>query len=207
MVRILLVEDSRITREALEAQISLSEQYVLKAAIENAANAEIACMGGSVDLVLMDVCTAYDESGLEAAQKIKKHYPFIKVIIMTSMPEHSFLAKAQACGCDGFWYKEGTGPDLLAVCDAVMAGRPVWPASTPVIQIGNAASDTFTDRELEVLRLLAQGNKYEEIAEQLCISNNTLKYHIRNLLQKTGYRSTLQLVVDAVDQKLILPRY
>lgn len=207
MKRVLLVEDSKITRKALESQINLSDHYVLMASIENAANAEIVCMGGNVDLVIMDVCTAYDESGLDAAREIKKHYPFIKIIIITSMPEYSFLRKARDYGCDGFWYKENETLDIVSACDQVMEGKAVWPESTPVIQIGNISSDEFTERELEVLRLLAQGYKYEEMAEMLCISINTLKYHIRNLLQKTGYRSTLQMVVDSVDKKLILPRY
>lgn len=201
------MEDSKITREALESQINLSDHYVLTAAIENAANAEIVCMGCNVDLVIMDVCTAYDESGLDAAREIKKHYPFIKIIIMTSMPEYSFISKARAYGCDGFWYKENENLDIVSACDQVMEGKAVWPESTPAIRIGNVYSYEFTERELEVLRLLAQGYKYEEMAEMLSISINTLKYHIRNLLQKTGYRSTLQLVVDSVDKKLILPRY
>lgn len=207
MIRVLLVEDSRITREALEEQLNRSDNYMLKASIENAANAEIVCMGGDIDLVLMDVCTAYDESGLIAAKKIKKYHPQIRIIIMTSMPEHSFIRKARESGCDGFWYKENFDEDIISVCDSVMAGKEVWPENTPVIQIGNTSSDKFTERELDVLKALAQGYKYEEISERLHISENTLKYHIRNLLQKTGYRSSLQLVVDVVDKKLILPRY
>lgn len=101
MVQVLVVEDSRITCDAIENHITKSENYVLYAA-----NAEIACLGGQVDLILMDVCTAEEESGLKAAAKIKQYNPKIKIIIMTSMPEHSFTQKAKASGCDGFWYKE-----------------------------------------------------------------------------------------------------
>ena len=207
MVNVLLVEDSRISRENVESHIALSEDYLLIASIKNAANAEIACMNGKIDLILMDVCTADDESGLVAAASIKKHYPEIRIIIMTSMPEHSFIRKAQECGCDGFWYKEYGNTDLLDVCSRVMRGEQVWPTEVPVITIGNTDSSELTERELEVLRELAVGCKYEEIAENLGITANTVKYHIKNLLQKTGYRSTLQLVVDIVDKKLILPRF
>jgi DNA-binding NarL/FixJ family response regulator len=126
---------------------------------------------------------------------------------MTSMPEHSFLQKARDCGCDGFWYKEYGDEDILDVCGRVMAGQSVWPEETPVITVGSAVSRDLTERELAVLRELALGHKYEEIAENLGITSNTVKYHIKNLLQKTGYRSTLQLVVDVVDKKLILPKY
>jgi DNA-binding NarL/FixJ family response regulator len=207
MTNILLVEDSRISRETIESRIAGSQDFLLLASIENAANAEIACMNGKIDLILMDVCTADDESGLKAAAVIKKHNPAIKIIIMTSMPEHSFLQKARDCGCDGFWYKEYGDEDILDVCGRVMAGQSVWPEETPVITVGSAVSRDLTERELAVLRELALGHKYEEIAENLGITSNTVKYHIKNLLQKTGYRSTLQLVVDVVDKKLILPKY
>ena len=207
MTNILLVEDSRISRETIASRIACSPDYLLLASIENAANAEIACMNGKIDLILMDVCTADDESGLRAAASIKKHLPGIKIIIMTSMPEHSFLRKAHACGCDGFWYKEYGDAELLDVCGRVMAGEPVWPDDTPAIAVGGAVSRDFTERELAVLRELALGRRYNEIADDLGITSNTVKYHIKNLLQKTGYRSTLQLVVDAVDKKLILPKY
>ena len=201
MTNILLVEDSRISRETIESRIARSPDYLLIASIENAANAEIACMNGKVDLILMDVCTADDESGLKAAAAIKKHNPGIRIIIMTSMPEHSFLQKAKDCGCDGFCYKEYGDAELLDVCARVMAGESVWPAETPVLPVGSALSRDLTERELGL------GRKYEEIAEDLGITANTVKYHIRNLLQKTGYRNTLQLVVDVVAKKLILPKY
>jgi DNA-binding NarL/FixJ family response regulator len=207
MTNVLVVEDSKISRETVEGHLALSQDYLLIASIENAANAEIACMRGKIDLILMDVCTADDESGLKAAARIKKHYPKIKIIIMTSMPEHSFIQKAKDCGCDGFWYKEYGNAELLDVCDRVMRGEPVWPAETPVIPVGYTDSHDFTERELNVIRQLAQGYRYEEIADNLGITTNTVKYHIKNLMQKTGYRSTLQLVADVVGKRLILPKY
>ena len=88
-----------------------------------------------------------------------------------------------------------------------MKGNFVWPDRTPVVQIGLARSDELTARELEVIRALAQGYRYEEIAEQLYVSPNTVKYHVKNILQKTGFRSTVQLVADVVEKRLILPRY
>ncbi len=167
MIQVLVVEDSRITRDAIESQIAKSEKYVLYASIENAANAEIACLRGRVDLILMDVCTAEEESGLKAAAKIKQYNPKIKIIIMTSMPEHSFIQKAKACGCNGFWYKEYGSTALMEVCDRVMNGEYVYPEDTPVIRIGYSNSAEFTSREFDIIRELTQGRKYEEIAVDL----------------------------------------
>lgn len=207
MVNVLIVEDSRVSREAFERQISASPEYYLVASIENAANAAIACIRNKIDLILMDVCTADDESGLEAAAKIKKNYPWVKIIMMTSMPEHSFIEKAKKSGCDSFWYKEYGDISLIEICDRTMKGELVWPNQAPVVMIGLARSDEFTERELDVIRALAQGSRYEEMTENLYMSLNTVKYHIKNILQKTGFRNTIQLVAEVVEKRLILPKY
>jgi len=207
MVNVLLVEDSKITRDLVESIIAGSQDYMLFTALENAANAEIVCMRGNVDLVLMDVCTADDESGLTAATKIRKHDPDIKIIIMTSMPEYSFIQKAKAAGCNSFWYKEYGEVELLDVMNRTMLGESVYPNETPVVHVGVADSGELTERELDVLRQLVLGYRYEEISENLNVTANTVKYHVKNLLTKTGYRSTLQLVVDVVSKRLILPKF
>ena len=207
MVNVLIVEDSRISRTSFEQRLEAESDFLVIASIENAANAEILCMGGKIDLILVDVCTADDESGLDAAARIKEHYPQIKIIIMTSMPEYTFLQKAREAGCDSFWYKEYGSVDLIDICRRTMNGEAVWPDTTPVLRIGLARSNEFTDRELDVIRTIAQGMRYEQIAETLCMSQNTVKYHIRNILQKTGFRSTVQLVSEVVEKRLILPKY
>ena len=73
--------------------------------------------------------------------------------------------------------------------------------------IGLARSDEFTERELAVIRELAQGSRYEDITEALHISMNTVKYHVKNILLKTGFKTTLQLVAEVVEKRLILPKY
>ena len=127
--------------------------------------------------------------------------------MMTSMPEHSFIRKAKDSRCDSFWYKEQGDISLTEICDRTMNGEFVWPDDSPTVMIGLARSDEFTERELDVIRALAAGYRYEEIAETLYMSLNTVKYHIKNILQKTGFRSTIQLVAEVVEKRLILPKY
>lgn len=207
MIPVLIVEDSKVSRDSIENQIARSENYILYASIENAANAEIACLRGNIELILMDVCTADNESGLKAAASIKQHYPKIKIIIMTSMPEYSFIDKAKQYGCNGFWYKEYGNMSLIEVCDRVMNEEFVFPDDTPVIRVGLTDSRNFTNREFDIIRELTLGRKYEDIAANMGITLNTVKYHIKNILQKTGYQNTLQLVAEVVEQRLILPKY
>ena len=86
MYRVLIVEDDPMARKLLEIFIQESEQFELAGAIESAAMAELYCLTGAIDLILMDVCTAMNANGLDAAEKIKKSYPGIRIVIITSQP-------------------------------------------------------------------------------------------------------------------------
>ena len=207
MTEILIVEDSKIVRNSVEAQLKASGRYEIVASIENAANAELVCMSGRVKLVLMDICTADDESGLMAAARIKNRYPQILVVMMTSMPEHSFIQRAKDAGADSFWYKEYGNVDLLDLLDRTVQGESVWPDQPPLVTVGLTDNRHITGREMDILRELATGAKYEEIAESMNITVNTVKYHVKNLMQKTGFRSALQLVAEVVEKRLVLPKY
>lgn len=207
MVNVIIVEDSNFTSNSIKDQLEATKRYHVKAIFKNAANAVTACLKGNVDLLLMDVCTEDDESGLNAAESIKKHSPEIKIVIMTSMPEYSFLEKAKSIGCESFWYKEYDNSELIEVCDRTLKGESVYPYEKPVIRIGKTDSTAFSQREFEMIRLLALGQKYSEIAESLNISENTVKFHVKKILAKTGYTSTMQLVVSVVESRLVLPKY
>jgi two-component system vancomycin resistance associated response regulator VraR len=102
MIRVLIVEDQKMAQENMESVVQSDENYSLAGTISNAADAELVCMHKAVDLILMDVCTAYDESGIEACALIKRKYPKIKVIVVTSMAEHTFIEKAKEAKADSF---------------------------------------------------------------------------------------------------------
>ena len=207
MVNVIIAEDSKFTSDTIKEQLEASGKYTVKAVFKNAANAVTACLKGNVDLLLMDVCTEDDESGLSAAENIKKHFPEIKIVIMTSMPEYSFIEKAKSIGCESFWYKEYDNSELVEICDRTINNEFVYPEKKPVIKIGKTDSSEFSQREFEIIRQLALGKKYAEIAEILDITENTVKFHVKKILAKTGYTSTMQLVVSVVESRLVLPKY
>jgi len=204
MIRVLIVEDDPMARQLLEIYVEKSGSYTLAQSVESAAFAELCCRAQQVDLILMDVCTALNASGLEAAEKIKQEFPYIKIIIITSQPECSFLDRAQAAGVDSFWYKSGTAEDLVAVMDRTMAGERVYPASTPPLQLGDVTSDRLSDRELEVLRELVAGEPDAAISEKLHMSLRTVKAHIQSMRDKTGFRNRTELAVRAREIGLII---
>lgn len=208
MVRVLIVDDAATIRALFETIIEKSENYTLAGSLENAKAAPLFCMRNQVDLILMDVYTKNRENGLEAAKEIKEKYPRIKIIIATSLPEASFLDKAKnEAHCESFWYKEMGEVGLLDIMDRTMAGESVYPEATPPVSIGMAKSVEFTPMEMKVLRELCEGKINRVIAEDLCMSENTVKFHINNMLQKAGYSNKYQLAIDAVEQKLIVPGF
>ena len=207
MTRVLIVDDSVTVRTLFESIIEGSDVYSLAGTLENAKAALPFCMRSPVDLILMDVYTKDRENGLEAAREIKKEFPDIKIIISTSLPEESFLEKAKVAGCESFWYKEVGELGLLDVMNRTMRGESVYPDTTPTVSVGLAKSVEFTPMEMKVLRELCNGKLNKDIAKELCMSENTVKFHINNMLQKAGYSNRYQLAIDAVEQKLIVPGF
>lgn len=195
--KVLIVEDQDIPRELFKIYIDSSADFEHLLSISNASAALSICKNNKVDLVLMDVMTELDHSGLDAAEEIKKAYPNIKIIVVTSMPEYSWLTKARKIGVDSFWYKDGQKDSLLDVMSRTMAGEHIYPDDTPLIRIGCATNHEFTERELDVLKELTTGDTNAEIAERLGISVASVKTHIQHLMEKTCFRTRTELASEA----------
>ena len=207
MFNVLIVEDDPMARKLMEIFISSSNRYQLVPSLESAAMAELYCMTNTVDLILMDVCTAMDANGLEAAAKLKKRFPQIKIIIITSQPEYTYLDYARQIGVESFWYKDPTAQAVLDIMDRTMAGESVYPDSTPVIRLGAALSSDFTERELEVLRELVSGKTDAAIAETLYMSITRVKQHILRIREKTQFSNRTELAVKARESGLVIGKY
>ena len=205
MVKVLIVEDQRIVRNYMINYIEKSNRYSLAGAINNAAMTEMFCLSHAVDLILMDVCTEHSECGLKATAAMKRHFPEIKVIIITSMVECGYLDFAREAGAESFWYKDTGKEELINVMDRTMKGERVYPSHTPEVRIGLTTNRKFTNSELKVLRPLVEGYSYEEIGEKLGIKGTTVRYHVNNMRQKTGYKNKLRLAIAVANSKLIIP--
>ena len=205
MINVLLVEDTKMGRDCIAGYINMSERYNLAAAITNAGLAEMTCMHTAIDLILMDYRTENNEDGISAAAVIKRHMPKIKIIIITSMTSSDLITRAREAGADSFWYKEAGDEELLTVMDRTMSGESVYPDTTPVIKIGNAVSTEVTPMQLKVLRLMVKGYSNPAIAQELSISVHDVKWHIKELFEKTGYSSRVELVGDVINKEFIVP--
>ena len=195
--RVMIVDDQSISRHLFEMYVNNSPKYELVFSLSSASAADVYILRHEVDLILMDILMNDGSNGLEAAEKIKKLRPDIKIIAVTSMPEYSWLEKAKSIGIESFWYKEADEQTILEVMDRTMAGESVYPDSSPRVKLGLADSSELTERELEILRIVTTGATNQQVAEQLGISENTVKSHVRSMLDKTGFRSRTELAIKA----------
>ena len=202
--KVMIVEDQTMPRELFELRVQASERFELVLSIDNAALANVYCLRFPVDLILMDVITRDGENGLDAAARIKHAFPGIKIVIVTSMPECSYLDRARAIGVESFWDKEEQRESLMEIMERTMNGESIYPDATPELRLGLASSYDFTDRELEVLREMTGGDTNQEIAERLHMSVATVKTHILNMLGKTGFRNRTELAVRARESGLVI---
>ena len=202
MISIILVEDQAMLRESLEHTLNDQEDMTVVAALSDAADSIDAVARTQADCVLMDVCTKNDSSGIVAARKIKEAHPETRVIIMTGMPEITFIEQAREAEADSFVYKNVGTSDLLSIVRSTMEGYSTYPAQKQSVFSGTAA---LTDIEIDILRLVCETKTRKEIAAELYLSEGTVKRHISEILAKTGYDNILRLAVHAVSSGLIVP--
>ncbi len=202
--QLVIAKDYKMVREVFEDIAAQSERYEVAASFASAAQLLDWCRVNDADIALLDVLFPGSMSGLDAAAELKKLRPEMKIVIVTSMPEVSYMSRARAVGADSFWHKEIQEQPLLELLDRTIAGESVYPGDVPHAQLGNADTAAFTDREIDVLHELVGGASNQEIATCLDISETTVKSHIANLLQKTGYRSRLELAVKARHLGLVI---
>ena len=203
--RVLIADDFRMSRMVFENAVEMSEDYELAASVDSAQKVPDVLSNTQVNLIIMDVVMTEGRSGLTVAGEVKEKYPGIKILMVTSMPEVSFIKRAKEIGVDSFGYKEVQEQPILEIMDRTMAGESIYPDHTPIVSVGEAVSTDFTDRELDVLRLITAGLSNQEIGEMLDLSERTVKMHITNMLRKTGFRTRLELAVRARTGGLVIP--
>ena len=202
--RVVIADDQYVARSFFEMYIKTAPDYELAASLASAEQAVNFCRTNPVDLVILDVMMKRGLDGLTCAEIIKNNDPHIRIILATSTAEYAWIEQARQAGIESFWFKEYDERSLLDVMDRTMRGESVYPGSRPDPEFGNVRKSELTDRELEILRELTTNRSNEEIAANLGISVFTVKRHIQNILNKTGYASRLELAVNAKALDLVV---
>ena len=214
-IRVLVVDDHALFRRGLE--IVLAQEPDIEVVGEAGDGAEAVEQAADLlpDVVLMDVRMPR-RSGIEACTAIKDVVPSARIIMLTISDEESDLYDAIKAGATGYLLKEISIDEVATAIRAVAGGQSlISPAmasklltefATLIKRDGNrqqVPAPRLTERELEVLRLVARGLNNRDIAKQLFISENTVKNHIRNILEKLQLHSRMEAVVYAVREKLL----
>lgn len=203
--KVLLIEDRVIHRLYFEEMLHCSERYTLVGRRERAAEIMEQNYQMEADLILMEAADQAGNTNFAAAKACRKMYPRIRMIVITSTAEHTYLERAKECGADSFWYAENTKESLLSVMDRTMRGESIWPIERQKVQVGAACSDQFTEKELLVLQEVVNGCSNKEIGEKLNLSYYTIRDYMESLLGKTKLKSRTELAVAAVANGLVLP--
>jgi two-component system vancomycin resistance associated response regulator VraR len=194
---VIIVDDCKLIRKIFEDAIEGSQRYTIVGSAASAEEALELCTKRHVDIVLMDVVMGNGMDGITASGELKRLCPDVKILLVTSMFEVTYIRRAREAGVDSFWHKEVQQQPLLEVMDRTLAGEHIFPDDMPSVPFGNILSTELSEREQDILRGLVSGASNTDIAEQLGISERTVKMHITNLLQKTGFQTRLQLAVRA----------
>ena len=202
--KVLIVDDQKMVRQMFETAVNSSPAYEVAGMAQTAEEAVRICLAQRIDLVLMDVVLGLGKDGLVAATQIKQELPEVKILLVTSMPESSYIGRAKEIGVESFWHKEVQEQPLLEIMDRTMAGGSVYPETMPAIQFGRIVSTDLTDTEMSVLRELMSGASNKEIGKRLYMSESTVKRHIAEMLAKTGFKSRLQLAIEARGGGLVI---
>jgi len=205
MYKALIIDDHESVCDSLAYALAGTDAFEVVGKLPSAANACAYCQKFRPDLVLMDVCTEGGASGLDAAGAVREAFPDIKVIVMSGFDEVTYVPRAKEAGAHAFLFKSSNLNSFAEAALGVMRGETYFPEAKAIpLPTGEAP---LTRREQEVLHLMCRCLSNREIAEELCVSVDTVKYHKANMLAKTGFSKTVDLVVYVVSNGWINPLF
>jgi two-component system response regulator NreC len=212
--RLVIAEDHTILREGLRALISSDPELEIISEAKDGRDAVSCVEKLSPDLVLMDLSMPRMH-GLEAIREIKNRFPKTKVLTLTVHKTEEYVYAALQAGTDGYVLKDATHGELSLAIKNVLEGRQYLSPSVSAKVIegylggtqnpleNSAWNDKLTQREREVLKLIAEGHKNKEIADVLFVSPKTVEKHRYNLMQKLKLRNAADITTYAIEKGLV----
>jgi DNA-binding NarL/FixJ family response regulator len=211
--RLVIAEDHAILREGLRALLDSKPNLEVVGEAEDGREA-IRCTEQHLpDLILMDLAMP-KMNGMEAVREIKKRYPKTKVLALTVHKTEEYIFAGLQAGADGYVVKDASSGELLMAIQSVLSGkRYLSPGISEKVIEGyingrrsvtpRSSWDMLTQREREILKLIAEGHKNKEIADTLCVSVKTVEKHRSNLMRKLDLHNASALTAYAIEKGLV----
>jgi DNA-binding NarL/FixJ family response regulator len=213
-VRILLADDHALVRRGVRLILDNEPDLTVVAEAGDGAEAISMARSEQPDLAILDIAMPR-LTGLQAARELSRLLPDLRILILTMYDNEQYFFEALKSGASGYVLKSVADRDLVEACRAAMRGEPfLYPGAVNSLirnylsraRAGNGIpSRAITDREEEILKLVAEGHSSKEIADMLVISVKTVERHRANLLQKLGLKDRLELTRYAIRAGLIEP--
>jgi DNA-binding NarL/FixJ family response regulator len=212
-VRIVIAEDHTILREGLRSLLSSSPSFEIVGEAEDGREAIKCVEKFKPDLILTDLSMPR-MNGMEAIKEIKRESPETKVLVLTVHRAEEYILATFRAGADGYLLKDSTHAELVMAVKKVLSGKQyISPEISEKVIEGylegkktlksRTSWETLTQREREILKLIAEGYKNKEIADDLCISVKTVEKHRANLMEKLDLHSIQALTAFAIERGLI----
>jgi DNA-binding NarL/FixJ family response regulator len=213
-IRIVIAEDHTIIREGLRALLSSNPNFEIVGEAKDGREA-IRCVEKiKPDLILTDLSMPR-MNGMEAIKEIKRESPRTKILVLTVHKAEEYILAAFRAGAEGYLLKDSTHAELVMAVNKVLSGKHyISPEISDKVVEGylegkktlkaRTSWETLTQREREILKLIAEGYKNKEIADDLCISVKTVEKHRANLMEKLDLHNVQALTAFAIDKGLVL---
>lgn len=213
-MRVLLADDHAIVRRGLRSLIETEPGITVVAEAADGLDALRLCDEFHPDAIILDVAMP-KLNGIEVAERVQKLPRAPSVIVLSMHADESYIIRALAAGARAYLLKDATDEDLLPALRAVAAGKPFFSPSVTAVLIedyvrqlqARGLTDSYhllTDREREVLQLLAEGRSNKEVAALLDVGVSTVETHRANLMQKLNLHNTAEIVLYAVRKRIIV---
>jgi DNA-binding NarL/FixJ family response regulator len=211
--RILLADDHVVVRRGLRLVLDAEPDLAVVAEAGDGIEAMHGALADDVDLAILDVAMPR-LTGLQAAHHLSRRRPELRILILSMYDNEEYFFEALKAGASGYVLKSAADHDLVEACRAAMGDRAfLYPKGITALvreyleraARGKHRTDVLTRREVEIVKLIAEGQSTKEIAELLVISPKTVERHRANMLEKLGMRDRVQLTRYAIRRGLVEP--